>query len=167
MVLGNLPCGGLAGGLESVIGREASLDVGLPEGQIIDVNRFFQLEFVGEVSAMHGGGNSLRAILAGSEPGKAMFCRHTLGNRKGPMDRVQLGVSLDAVIVADVCPAKGTIIPSKVPFPFLLQELKPDWLPLFDGKGVGATRPFRNAAVGLYLRGVGAVIRGELIAGLD
>ena len=83
------------------------------------------------------------------------------------MDGVQLGVSINATVMSDVCSRKKTRVGGYVPFAIFLKKLEPG-RPFFPHRGrTYATLLSQNAAICLYLCGIGAVIRGEVVVVLD
>ena len=83
------------------------------------------------------------------------------------MDGVQLGVSVNATVISDVCSRKKKRVGCYVPFAFFLKKLEP-YRPFSPHGGRSyAALPSRNAAICLYLCGIGAVIRGQVVAVLD
>ena len=80
------------------------------------------------------------------------------------MHGVQFRVPIHAAVITDVSPEKGTNVGIDVPFLFLLQELEPCGPILSDRGGSGAAIAGRNAAIGLHLRRIGAMVGREVIS---
>ena len=89
-----------------------------------------------------------------------------LRDQKGPVHGVQFRVSVHSTVVTDVRPRKEANVCSDVPFLLFLQELEPCRSGFSDGCGSGAAVAGRDAAVGLHLPRIGAIIGREVISGL-
>ena len=116
-----------------------------------------------EVSPVHHRGVSGGPVRAGSKPGQALLKHDPFGYRKGPVDGVQLGVTVQATVVADVLPRKEARVGRYVPLLFFLEELESGRsFPLYRGRS-NAALSCRDAAVSLHLGGVGAVVGREVV----
>ena len=111
-----------------------------------------------EVSPVHHRGESGGLVRAGSKPGQALLKRDPFGYSEGPVDGVQLGVTVHATVVADVRPRKEARVGRYLPLSFFLEELElGQSFSLYRGCS-NATLSGRDAAVSLHLGGVGAVM---------
>ena len=111
----------LAGGLRDLVGGEAGLlSVGPIVDQVREVGRLVEGDGVVEIPSVHHGGVNGRSIGAGPQPGQALLEGDSLWDGEGPVDGIQLGVSIDATIVNNVCPGERTRGSSNVPFSLLL-----------------------------------------------
>ena len=144
-----------------------SLGVGPAVHQVGDVIGLVQQDGPREVFPVHHGGIVAWPVSSSAKPRHALFQGHSLWDRDGPVQGVQLRVSVYSAVVADIRPKKETSVFGEVPFLFLLQELEPRGSILLDRGSPDAAVAGCNAAVCLYFRGVGAVLRREVIPGFD
>ena len=91
-----------------------------PIHQVGDVIRLIQQDGPGEFLSMHHGGVVVRSVRPSAKPRQALFDRHSLRDRKGPVHGVQLWVSVHSAIVTDVRPRKEANVCGDVPFLLLL-----------------------------------------------
>ena len=165
LVLVPLPLAGNVGYLVSGQGR--SLEKSPSIHQVSDVVGFMHMDGLRELLPMHHGGVVSWPIGSSAKPLQALLHRHPLWNQKRPVHGVQFRVSAHAAVITDVSPEKGTNVGIDVPFPFFLQELEPCGPIFSDGGGSGTAMAGRDAAIGLYLRRIGAVIGREMISGFN
>ena len=116
-----------------------------------------------EVLPMHHCGVSGGPVCAGSQPGQALLKRDPFGYSEGPVDGVQLEVTVHATVVVDVCPRKESRVGCYVPLLFFLEELESGRSFLLYRGHPNATLSGRDAAVSLHLGGVGAVVGREVV----
>ena len=126
--------------------------------QVVDVVGLIQVDRSGELLPVHHGGVVFGLIGPRTQPRQALFNRYPLWDQKRPVHGVQLRVSVHSTVVTDVCPRKEANVCSDVPFLLFLQELEPGRSILSYRGGSGTAVAGRDAAVGLHLRGVGAII---------
>ena len=87
-----------------------------------------------------------------------------LWNGERPVDGVQLRVPIDTTVVPDVCARKRTRVSGDVPLTFFLEKLELGRPLSPHGGRSQAALSGRNAAIRLYLGGVEAIVRREVIA---
>ena len=100
--------------------KSGGLSERAPIYQVGDIIRLIQQDGPGELFPMHHGGVVIRSVRSGAKPRQALFNRHSLRNRKGPVHGVQLRVSVHSAIVTDVRPRKEANVRGDVPFLLLL-----------------------------------------------
>ena len=103
-------------------------------------------------------------IPARAKPRETLFEGDTLGDREGPMDEIQLCMSINSTVVPEVSPEDRTRVRSQIPFLFLLQELKSGRVSLLHRGGVDAALSCQGR---LNLGGIRIVICSELVSVLD
>ena len=109
-------------------------------------------------------GPALQQIRAGPQPGQPLLKGDPLWNGERPVDGVQLGVPIDTTVVPDVCARKRTRVSGDVPLTFFLEKLELGRPLSPHGGRSQAALSGRNAAIRLYLGGVEAIVRREVIA---
>ena len=57
-----------------------------------------------EVTSVHHGGVRRRLVCAGLQPGQTLLKGDPLWDGEGPVDGIELKMSLDAAVVQDICP---------------------------------------------------------------
>ena len=135
-----------------------------PVHQVSYIIGLIQVDRSGELFSMHHGGVVFWSIGPSAKPRQALFNRHPLWDQKRPVHGVQFRVSVHSTIVTDVRPRKEANVCSDVPFLLFLQELEP-CRPIFsDRSGSGTAVAGRDAAVGLHLGGIGAIIGREVVS---
>ena len=129
-----------------------------------DVVRLIQVDGSGEFLPMHHGGVVVGSVRPGTEPCQALFDRYVLWDQKGPVHVVQFRVSVYSTVVTDVHPRKEANVCSDVSLLLFLQELEPCRLIFSDRCGLGTAVAGRDAAVGLHLGRIGAIISREVVS---
>ena len=134
--------------------------------QVRDVVGLIQVDRPGELFPVHHGGVVLGSIGPSAKPRQALLNCHPLKNHERPVHGVQFRVSVRTAVVMDVRPGKEANVGSDVPLLLFLQELE-SGRPVFSDRGGSSTAMAgRDAAVGLHLGGIGAIISREMVSGL-
>ena len=106
-------------------------------------------------------------IPARAKPCETLLKGDMLRDREGPLDGIQLGVSINPTVEPEVSPEDRIRVRGQLPFLLLLQELKSGRVSLLHRGCADAALSCQDAAVRLNLGGVRTVIHSELVSVLD